>query len=118
MLKLGDETLYSASDLVAFLECPHSTTLDLINLETPLERAEDDEHAKLIQDKGFAHEAAYLSTLKHAGGRIAELPADAPVAEGIAATRAAMASGADVIFQASLNRARSSVAPIFCARCR
>src|SRR4051812_44307199 len=102
MFKLGDETLYSASDLVAFLECPHSTTLDLINLETPLEQAEDDEHARLIQDKGFAHEAAHLATLKHAGDRIVELAADSSVVEGIAATRAAMGSGADVIFQASL----------------
>ena len=38
-------TLYSASDLVGFLECEHSTTLALMDLATPLQRATDDESA-------------------------------------------------------------------------
>lgn len=31
----------SASDLVNFLECGHLTSLDLIDLDTPLPRAQD-----------------------------------------------------------------------------
>jgi hypothetical protein len=38
-------TLFSATDLVGFLECEHVTTLGLSDLVTPLQRAEDDESA-------------------------------------------------------------------------
>jgi hypothetical protein len=34
--KRDEEILYSASDLVNYLECEHLTALDLIDLETPL----------------------------------------------------------------------------------
>lgn len=64
MQKTPSAILYSATDLVNFLECEHLTVLDLQNLETPLPKTEDDEQAKLIQDKGFAHEAAYVAKLR------------------------------------------------------
>ena len=67
MQKIGGRFLFSASDLVNFLECDHLTNLDLVNLETPLKKAEDDEQAVLIQKKGFEHEAKYLSALKASG---------------------------------------------------
>lgn len=41
--------LYSASDLVNYLECERLTSLDLIDLETPLPRTADSYEAKLIQ---------------------------------------------------------------------
>ena len=50
--------LYSATDIVNFLECEHLTALDIKNLEEKLLKAPVDEQAKLIQDKGLAHEAA------------------------------------------------------------
>ena len=37
--------LFSASDLVNFLECEHKTNLDLINLEIKLPKAKDDDQA-------------------------------------------------------------------------
>lgn len=92
----------SASDLVAFLECPHRITLDLLDLDTPQQRAAPDEQVELIQDKGFAHEADYLSTLRAAYGRVVELSSGGNFADNIAATRKAMAEGADVVFQAAL----------------
>ncbi|HPC33897.1 MAG TPA: hypothetical protein PLG94_17530 [Smithellaceae bacterium] len=49
---------YSASDIVNFLDCVHLLTLNLINLETPLPKAEDDAEAMLYERKGLAHEAA------------------------------------------------------------
>lgn len=67
MQKRGGEVLFSAGDVVAFLECEHATTLALTDLETPLPRAEDDASLELIQQKGFAHEAGFLSSLKSKG---------------------------------------------------
>jgi uncharacterized protein len=43
MQKLSAGTLFSASDLVNFAACSHLTHVDLINLETPLEKAADSE---------------------------------------------------------------------------
>ena len=102
MYKRDGQHTYSASDLVGFLECGHRTSLDLLDLESPLERAPADEQVELIQDKGFAHEAAYLERLRAAGGRMVELSSTGNPADNLAATHAAMADGADVIFQAAL----------------
>ncbi len=43
MYRTENKLTASASDLVGFLACPHKTTLDLINLDTPLDRAAPDE---------------------------------------------------------------------------
>ena len=103
MQKRDSKLLYSASDLMTFLECQHLTTLNLIDLDTPLDRAAPDEQIELIQDKGFAHEADFLEKLRAADGNIVELSSDGKPADNIVATREAMASGADVIFQAALS---------------
>ena len=94
-------TLFSATDLVGFLECEHVTTLALTDLVTPLPRAEDDESAILIQEKGYAHEADYLAALKAKGLRVAEIRSDGEPAELAQETRVAMQAGHDVIFQAT-----------------
>jgi hypothetical protein len=47
MQKIKGIIHYSASDVVNFLECEHLTSLDLINLETPLPQTEDDDEALL-----------------------------------------------------------------------
>lgn len=102
MQRTGNKLTFSASDLVAFLACPHKTTLDRFNLDTPIERTVPDEQVELIQDKGFAHEAGHLDSLRSHGGRIVELSSQGNFVENIDATHAAMADGADVIFQAAL----------------
>ena len=56
MQKLAGETVLSASDLSFFAECPHRTWLDRCHLDHPMEKAADDEQAKLVQDKGYEHE--------------------------------------------------------------
>jgi uncharacterized protein len=94
--------LFSATDLVAFQECPHATTLDLVNLETPLTTAEDDEQAKLIQHKGFEHEAKYLAGLNASGLKVVELNDTHDLGASAEATLVAMRDAADVIFQATL----------------
>ena len=65
MQKINNLIYYSASDIVNFLECEHLTALDLINLETPLPQTEDDDEAILYQQKGIAHEGAYVDHLRH-----------------------------------------------------
>jgi predicted RecB family nuclease len=102
MHKSGNAVTFSASDLVGFLECPHRTSLDLIDLDTPLERAAPDEQVELIQDKGFAHEADYLDSLRAGSDQVIELSSSGSFAGNLDATRNAMADGADIIFQAAL----------------
>src|SRR5688572_29085971 len=95
------KVLVSASDLVGSLECEHFTALSLQDLVTPLKRAEDDESAVLIQEKGFSHESAYLEQLRAKGLRIIEMPGNGNPAELAKQTEAAMREGPDVIFQAT-----------------
>jgi predicted RecB family nuclease len=94
--------LFAASDIFHFAGCPHRTTLDLINLETPLEKTTDDEYAVLIQQKGHEHEHRYLRRLKEEGRLVAEIPDTWQIDEPAARTVEAMRSGADVIYQAVL----------------
>jgi predicted RecB family nuclease len=101
MQKKNGSYLFSASDIVSFLECEHSTTLGLQNLETPLERAPEDPQLKLIQDKGLAHEKAYFEKLTQ-GRTWVDVNAQGDSVEArVAATRKAMHEGVGVIFQAA-----------------
>src|SRR6266702_5538050 len=100
MLKHKDARLASASDIVNYLGCAHRTTLDLIDLETPLEKAPDDEQMELVQEKGRAHEAGFLDGLREAGGLV-EIDG-ASLEEKLERTREAMRVGAGVIYQAAL----------------
>jgi uncharacterized protein len=98
---LEGRKLFSATDLVNFLECEHTATLGLAHLASPLERAPDDESNELIQRKGFEHEAAFLAALKARGLSVTEIPQDLPAAKAVSATIEAMAAGRDVVFQAA-----------------
>ena len=102
MQKRNGELLYSASDIVNFLECEHVTTLDLKNLETPLPKAEDDDSAKLIQAKGFAHEANYVERARTLHHSFVDIAAGVNGLDAQAsATLDAMRSGVEVIYQAA-----------------
>lgn len=106
MRKYDGEILFSASDLVNFSECAHLTTLDLIDLVTPLERADDEEETRLIQGKGHAHEAAYLAHLEQ-GLSVADMRSESKdIDEAVARTLAAMHEGAAVIYQGALRDGR------------
>jgi len=96
--------LYSATDLINFLECEHLTTLDLMNLETPLTKTEGDEKSLLIQAKGFQREKAFLQNLQKTGLEIADLTEPhGPEEEKAAQTQRAMEAGADIIYKAALH---------------
>lgn len=98
--------IFSASDLVYFLACDHLTSLDLRALEpnSGLTRTVADDSNKLIQEKGFAHEENYLQALKLQGLNIADLShLKGSLDAKVQATKNAMCSGKDVIYQAALH---------------
>jgi len=103
MQKRGSGRLYAATDLVNFLECEHLTSLDLLNLQAPLERAKADESTQLIQQKGYEHEDAYVQLLRDQKLNVVDIASGNDSLEAkVAATREAMRAGVDVIFQATL----------------
>lgn len=99
MRTFGENILFSASDLMRFMGCAHATTLDLMRLrgEGP-EPGKDSEDTALLQKQGDAHEAAHLARLKASGRSVVEIPRS-NLARDSEATRAALAEGADVVFQ-------------------
>lgn len=103
MQKRDDRILCSASDLVNYLECEHLTTLDLIDLETPLPRTKDDDQAKLIQAKGYSHEAEFLAVLKTRHASVIDIAAlGGNQSQKVDNTLKAMRDGYEIIFQATL----------------
>jgi uncharacterized protein len=101
--------VYAATDLVAFLACSHLLALERAALAGLVERpVRNDPSIDLIAKRGLDHEHRYLEELRAQGLtvlEIARLPETVPYAERLAgqaeATRAALASGADVIYQAT-----------------
>lgn len=103
MQKSAAGLIFSATDLVNFLECAHLTALDRMNLETPLPRSEDSEEAPLFQGKGLAHEAAFFDTLRTRHGSVVDVRAGQHgLGDAVQTTLEAMRSGAEVIYQAAL----------------
>ncbi|MCB8748919.1 TM0106 family RecB-like putative nuclease [Rhodoferax sp. U2-2l] len=103
MQKRDNRVLCSASDLVNYLECEHLTTLDLIDLETPLPRTKDDDQAKLIQAKGYTHEADFLATLKGRHASVIDIAGlGGNLEQKVDNTLKAMREGYEIIFQATL----------------
>lgn len=99
MRDIDGRTLFSATDLMRFMGCPHATSLDLARLrgEGPDPR-ENSEDAALLQKQGDAHEAAHLARLRAAGCGIVEI-ARGDLAQNAATTLAALAAGPEVVFQ-------------------
>lgn len=99
MREFDNKILFSATDLMRFMGCAHATALDLTRLEgegpTP---GEDTEDAALLQKQGDAHELAHLERLKTAGNRVVEIERG-NLNKDAEATRAALQSGAEVVFQ-------------------
>jgi predicted RecB family nuclease len=98
----SNNTLFSATDLNAFIECKHKVLLNFKNLKTPLQKKEDDAHTLLLQKKGHEHEAQYIQSLKESGCNIVEIPSQNTLEKRAETTLDAMKSGADYIYQAAL----------------
>ena len=104
MQKSGGRILFSASDLTYFAGCTHRTWLDRLNLDTPMEKAADDEQSKLLQTKGYEHEAEFFARLQARHAQYVEINTALSLDQRIAATKQAIQDGAEVIYQGSLQR--------------
>lgn len=106
MQRVDGERLYSATDLVAFLECEHLSALDLRALDDDAlraERNEADESQQLIADKGDAHERRHLADQHTQGRQVVDIAAGGgSISDRVQATLAAMRTGVEVIYQATL----------------
>src|SRR5271168_2522405 len=93
----------SASDLSNHLACGHATALDVQvaigGRDAPEWRSPD---LWVLQERGMAHENAYLAHLESQGLSIANLRETVGDQKAIDATRVAMESGVDLIAQATL----------------
>lgn len=99
MREIDNRILFSASDLMRFMGCPHATVLDLARMRgTGPKPREDTEDAALLQKQGDAHEAAHLERLKADGRQVVEIDSG-DLATNATRTRALLAEGPDVIFQ-------------------
>lgn len=109
-MQLSDgQVIVSATDLVGFLACDHLTTLELGRIEDLWERPHqrEDPDVVLLQERGEAHEQAYLERLRREGRSVVEIARPEPrtptgyrAAE--AATLQAMRDGVGAIYQATL----------------
>jgi predicted RecB family nuclease len=99
------QTIFSPSDLNAYLECEHLAALELAAAGGKIERpAADNVQAELIRRKGDDHEQAYLAALRAAGREVVTIERgedDWELEPGARETEEAMRSGAEVIYQAA-----------------
>jgi predicted RecB family nuclease len=97
----------SASDVANFLSCRHLTRLDLLRTRGIVNPPyfKDAGFDDLVE-RGRAHEKTILQGFRDRDLHVVEIPpGQGNVAAGAAATAAAVASGADVIYQGALTRA-------------
>lgn len=95
--------LLSASDLTRFQGCAHATSLDLRFLSgEKLTPGESDDAATLLQEKGDAHEHAYLEQLRAERRNVVTIERGADLDKAVPETVKALRDGPDVIYQAAL----------------
>ena len=110
---INDSLVYSATDLVGFLECGHLTSLERAAVSGHLERpVRSDPVLDRIAQRGQLHEERFLDSLLSEGFRAVKLEPDPdlPPGQRLAKRRdetlAAMRAGADVVYQAALFNGR------------
>jgi uncharacterized protein len=106
MQQLDGRLIFSATDLINYLECPHLTHLDIEIALGRLElKATRTDSTDLLARKGDEHERAHLAQLRSEGREIVEIespPGLHGTREGAQRTAAAMRAGAEVIYQGVL----------------
>ncbi|MGA9577941.1 MAG: hypothetical protein WBV90_09995, partial [Terrimicrobiaceae bacterium] len=97
----------SASDLSNHLACHHLTSLDLaVSLGARPAPAWHSPDARVLQERGMAHEDAYLAHLEAKGVSVRNLRNLDDPERAVAETRDAMESGVEAIAQATLAKGR------------
>ncbi len=109
MQLIGGNLVYSATDLVGFLECGHLTSLERAAVSGHLERpVREDPVLDRITQRGQLHEERFLESLEADGVEVVRLepatglPFVQRLVEGRDLTLQAMRSGVNVIYQAVL----------------
>jgi predicted RecB family nuclease len=93
----------SATDLSNFLNCRHRTALEIGEARGAWRRAYwTDPLLQALVARGLQHERSYVAALRAAGKDVLDLGGIGSRDEALAATRAAMRNGADVIVQAAV----------------
>ena len=108
MQLIDGRPVFSATDLVGYLACEHLTALERAALAGLVKRPmRADPELDVIRERGYQHEARYLADLTSGGKGVVEIKRRDDEDRGDQIRRqadetiAAMASGADVIFQAT-----------------
>jgi len=109
MQLIDGSPVYSASDLVGFLECEHLTALGRAALAGLVARPVlDDPELDVLRRRGELHERRYLDLLRADGRSVVEIARDgssqdhgAELRAAAEETTAALTAGADVIYQAT-----------------
>ena len=106
---VDDRLMYSATDLVGFLECGHLTSLERAAVSGHLERpVRADPVLDRIAQRGQLHEERFLESLLSEGFRAVKLDPDPDLPrgqrldKGREQTLEAMRTGVDVVYQAVL----------------
>jgi uncharacterized protein len=101
------ELILSATDLSNFLGCSHRTVLDLAVTRGQLVAPSSaiDLYTRRLRERGEAHERAYLEHLRAQGLQVVDVSQHAAIGARVEATRAAMAAGVAVVYQAAFARA-------------
>ena len=109
MQRVDGRVVYSATDLVGYLECQHLATLERAAVWGHLTRpVREDKVLDRIAQRGIEHEQRFLESLRGEGlaivevGRSDDLPYEERRIRGRDETLTAMHEGTDVIFQAVL----------------
>ncbi len=109
MQSIDGRPVYAATDLVAYLACEHLTALERAAMAGLVDRPmRDDPELDVIRERGFEHEQRYLAELETMGRRARRIELDGSIEDdgqrlraAAAETIEAMATGADVVYQAT-----------------
>jgi hypothetical protein len=104
MERIGGSIRLSATDLVRHLNCGHMTSLDLAVANGALEKPKVwDPLLQILWERGARHEQGFVDHLTAQGLGVVVIDGIGVDADTVARTRAAMASGADVIVQGAFH---------------
>ena len=106
MRRTEDSVSFSPTDVSDFLSCQHLTLLERRVVDGELERpAQNEIERRLLEKRGLEHEARVLEHFRSRGLPIVEIPlavGERALREAAGATLAAMADGAELIYQGVL----------------
>ena len=104
----GTTLVLAATDLSNYLGCPHRSGLDLAVAEGA--RAVPDRRANAtllaLQERGHAHELAYLEHLRQQGLQLTSVPDEVSPDVRVQQTQDALHAGADVVYQGAFRHDR------------